>query len=107
MICTFRLTFNTAIKSRKSRLTGHLLRIEDGGNASKMLTHKPMENRFLRGPNHIWDISELDGMNPMKYSLQRVNWRAFLNAVLDLRVQLNRELVNQIKTHFTPSKYLS
>ena len=82
------------IKSRRLRWTGHVARLEEGRTAFKILTGTPAGKRPLGRPRHRWednirmDLKEI-GINTRNWvdSAQgRDNWRALVNAVLNLWV---------------------
>ena len=43
------------IKSRRLRLTGHVVTLEEDRSAFKILTGKPTRRRPLRRPRHKWE----------------------------------------------------
>ena len=82
------------IKSRRLRWTGHVVRIEEGRSALKILTGTPRGKRPLGRPRRRWednirmDLEEI-GIKTRNwfYSAQdRDYWRALVNAALNLRV---------------------
>ena len=80
------------IKSRRLRWEGHVVRIEDGRSAFKILTRKPTEKRPLERPRSRWkdnirmDLEEIDAGNWVDSAQDRNYWRAIVNAALNLRV---------------------
>ena len=82
------------IKSRRLRRTGHVARMEEGGNPFKMLKGKPTGERPSGRPRRRWednirmDFQEI-GINAGNWvdSAQDRNYlRGLVNAALNLRV---------------------
>ena len=82
------------IKSRRLRWSGHISRNEEGRSAFKILTGKPAGKRPLGKPRCRWadnvrmDLKEI-GINVRNWvgsAQDRVYWRAFANAALNLQV---------------------
>ena len=82
------------IKSRRLRWVGHVVRMEEGRSAFKILTDKPTGKRPLGRPRRRWedniriDLEEI-GINAGNWddSAQDRNYRrALVNAALNLRV---------------------
>ena len=81
------------IKSRKLRWAGHVARMEEGRSVFKILTGKPIGKRPLGRSRHRWadnirmDLKEI-GINKRNWidSVQDRDWRALVNAVLNLWV---------------------
>ena len=82
------------IKSRILRWAGHVARMEERRSAFKILTGKPTGKRPLGRPRHRWEdnirmyLKEI-GIITRKWidlTLDRDNWRALVNAALNLRV---------------------
>ena len=82
------------IKSRILRWAGHLARMEEGSRAFKILTGKPTGNRPFGRPRCRWkynirmDLKDI-GINTRNWvdsARDRNNWRALVNAALNLRV---------------------
>ena len=82
------------IKSRRLRRAGHVVRMEEGRSAFKILTGKPTGKRPLGRPRRRWEDNirmdlEDKGINAGNWvdSVQYRNyWRALVNAALNLRV---------------------
>ena len=82
------------IKSRRSRWAGHVVRMEEGRSAFKILTGKPTGKRALGRPRRRWednirmDLEEvvINGGNWVDSAQDRNYWRALVNAALNLRV---------------------
>ena len=75
------------IKSRRLRGAGHVVRMEEGRSALKILTGKPTGKRPLGRPRRRWDGNirmDLAG-NWVDSAQVRGYWRALVNAALNLR----------------------
>ena len=82
------------INSRRLRWAGHVVRMEEGRSAFKILTGKPTGKRHLGRPRRRWeefirmDLEEI-GINAGNWvdsAQDRNYWRALVNAALNLRV---------------------
>ena len=82
------------IKSRRLRWRGHVVRMEEGRSALKILTGKPTGKRPLGRPRRRWedkirmDLEDI-GINLGNWvdsAQDRNYWRALVNAALNLRV---------------------
>jgi hypothetical protein len=79
------------IKSRRMRWAGHVARV---GGVYRVLVGKPESKRPLGRPRRRWkdkikmDLKEMgiDGANWIWLAQDRVQWRAFVNTVMNLRV---------------------
>jgi hypothetical protein len=82
------------IKSRRMRWVGHVARMGEGRGAYRVLVGRPEGTRPLgrprrRGEDNIkMDLAEMgiDGANWIRLAQDRVQWRAFVNTVMNLRV---------------------
>jgi hypothetical protein len=82
------------IKSRSMRWAGHVARMGEGRGAYRVLVGRPEGKRPLRRPRRRWeddikmDLGEIgiDGANWIRLAQDRVQWRAFVNTVMNLRV---------------------
>jgi hypothetical protein len=82
------------IKSRRMRWVGHVARMGEGRGVYRVLVGRPEGKRPLGRPRRRWkdnikvDLRELliDGANRIRLALDRFHWRAFVNAVMNLRV---------------------
>ena len=82
------------IKSRRLRWAGHVIRMEEGWNAFKILTGKSTGKRPLRRPRRRWednirmDLEEkgINAGNWVDSAQDRNYWSALVNAALNLRV---------------------
>ena len=83
-----------SLKSRRLRWAGHVARMEQSRNASRVLVGKPEEKRLLERPRRRWeedikmDLREVD-CDPGEWidlAEDRVQWRAYVRAVMNLRV---------------------
>jgi hypothetical protein len=83
------------IKSRRMRWAGHVARMWAKGNAYRILGGKPEGERPLVRPRRRWvnhiviGLREIgwDGMDWIDLAQDRVQWRALVNTVMNLRVQ--------------------
>ena len=90
------------IKSRRLRWAGHVVRMEDGRSAFKILTGKPTGKRPLGRPRRRWEDNirmDLEGIginagNWVDSAQDRNNWRALVIEALNLRVLYAMELVS-------------
>ena len=82
------------IKSRRLRWAGHVVRMEEGRRAFKILTGKPTGKRPLGRPRRRWEDNirmDLEDMginagNWVDSAQNRNYWRALVNAELNLWV---------------------
>jgi hypothetical protein len=82
------------IKSRRMMWAGHVARMGEGIGAYRVLVGKPEGKRPLGRPRRRWednikmDLGEIgiDGANWIRLAQDRVQWRAFVNTVMNLRV---------------------
>jgi hypothetical protein len=83
------------IKSRRMRWTGHIARMGEKRNASRLLLGKPEGKRPLGRSRLRWvdnirmELGELGwgDVDWIGLAKDRSRWRAFVNSVLRLRVQ--------------------
>jgi hypothetical protein len=79
------------IKSRRMRWAGHVARMGEGRGAYKVWVGRPKGKRPLGRPRHKWennikmDLGEIgiDGANWIQLAQDRVQWRAFVNTVMN------------------------
>jgi hypothetical protein len=82
------------IKSRRMRWAGHVARMGEGRNAYRVLVGRPEGKRPLGRPRRRWednikrDLREvgIDGANWIRLAQDTVQWRAFVNTVMNLWV---------------------
>jgi hypothetical protein len=82
------------IKSTRLRWAGHVARMGEGRGVYRVLIGRPegtipLGRLRLRWENNIkMDLREIgiDGTNWIRLAQDRVQWRSFVNAVMDLRV---------------------
>jgi hypothetical protein len=82
------------IKSMRMRWAGHVARMEKKRNACRILVGKTERKRPLGRPRRRWvysikiDLREIgwDGMDWIDLALDRDQWRALLNTVMNVRV---------------------
>jgi hypothetical protein len=83
-----------AIKSRRMRWAGHVARMGEGGGVYRVLVGKLEGKRPVGSPRRRWedniklDLREIgiDGTNWIRLAQDRVQWQAFVNTVMNLRV---------------------
>jgi hypothetical protein len=81
-------------KSRRMRWAGHVAHMGEGRGAYRFLVGRPEGKRPLGRPRRRWedniklDLGEIgiDGANWIRLTQDRVQWRAFVNTVMNLRV---------------------
>jgi hypothetical protein len=82
------------IKSRRMRWAGHVARMGEGRDIYRVLVGRPEGKSPLGRHRHRWenkikmDLRELriDGTNWIQLAQDRVQWRDFVNTVINLRV---------------------
>jgi hypothetical protein len=82
------------IKSRGMRWAGHVARMGEGRGFYRILVGRPEGKRLLGRPRCMWennnkmDLREIgiDGANWTQVAHDRVQWRAFVDTVMNLRV---------------------
>jgi hypothetical protein len=81
------------IKSRRMRWAGHVARMGKGRGAYRVLVGRPEGKRPLRRPRRRWEDIKMDlgkiginGANWIRLAQDRVQWRDFVNTVMNLRV---------------------
>ena len=82
------------IKSRRMRWAGHVARMGEGRGVCRVLVGKPVGKRPLERPRCRWkDNIKMDpqevgcgGMDWIELDEDRDRWRAFVNAVMNVRV---------------------
>jgi hypothetical protein len=82
------------IKSRRMRWAGNVARMGEGRSVYRVLVGRPEGKRPLGRPRRRWednikiDLREIgiDGANWIQLAQDRVQWRACLNTVMNLRV---------------------
>jgi hypothetical protein len=82
------------IKSRRMRWAVHVARMGEGRGVYRVLVGRPEGKRPLGRPRRRWednikmDLGEIgiDGTNWIRLAQDRVQWRAFVNKVMNLRV---------------------
>jgi hypothetical protein len=82
------------IKSRRMRWAAHVARMGEGRGIYRVLVARPEGKRPLGRPRRRWednikiDLGEIgiDGANWIRLAQDRVQWLAFVNTVMNLRV---------------------
>jgi hypothetical protein len=82
------------IKSRRMWWVGHVARMGEGRGVHRVLVGRPESKRPLGRPRRRWednikiDLREIwiDGANRIQLAQDRIQWRAFVNTVMNLRV---------------------
>jgi hypothetical protein len=82
------------IKLRRMRWAGHVARMGEGRGVYRVLVGRPEGKRPLGRPRRRWednikiDLREIviDGVNWIRLAHDTVQWRAFVNTVMNLRV---------------------
>jgi hypothetical protein len=82
------------IKSRRMRLAGHIAQMGEKRTAYRIIVGNPEEKRPLGRPTLRWvdnikiDLREIewDGWDWIDLAQDRDQWRAFVRAVMNLRV---------------------
>jgi len=82
------------INSRRMRWAGHVALMEEGKGVYRVLVGRPEGTRALGTPRRRWDgniktdlrESGIEGANWILLAQDRIRWRAFVDAVMNLRV---------------------
>ena len=76
-----------SLKSRRLRWAGHVALMEQSRNAHRVLVGKPEGKRPLGKPRHRWeDNIKMDLREVVDLAEDRDQWRAYVRAVMNLRV---------------------
>jgi hypothetical protein len=84
----------SVIKPRRMRWAGHVASMGDGRGVYRVLVERPEGKRPLGIPRRRWednikmDLTEIgiDGANWIRLAQDRVQWWAFVNTIMNLRV---------------------
>jgi hypothetical protein len=87
------------IKARRLRWAGHVARMEEGRGVYRVLVGRPEGKRPLGRPGRRWednikmDLKEIgiDGANWIELAQDGVQWRAFVNTVMNLRAFIRKQ----------------
>jgi hypothetical protein len=82
------------IKSRWMRWAGHVAGMGEGRDVYRVLVGRPEGKKPLGRPRHRWennnkiDLSDIwiDGANLIQLAQDRVQWRTFVNTLMNLRI---------------------
>jgi hypothetical protein len=82
------------IKSRRTRLVGHVARMGEGRSFYRLLVGRFEGKRPLGRPRRRWDdnikmdLTEIgiEGANWIRLAQDRVQWRLFVKTVMNLRI---------------------
>jgi hypothetical protein len=89
------------IKSRRMRWAGHVARTGEGRGVYRVLVGRPEGKRPLGKPKRRWegniklDLREIgiDGANWIRWAQDRVQWRAFVNTVMNLGFHIEIRII--------------
>jgi hypothetical protein len=83
----------TVFKSRRMKWAGHVARMGEGRGVYGVLVGRPEGKKPLRRPRRRWKDIKLhlreigiDGANWIQLAQDRIQWRAFVNTVVNLSV---------------------
>jgi hypothetical protein len=82
------------VKPKRMRWAGHVARMGEGRGVCSVLVGRPKGKRPLVRPRRVWednikiDLREIgvDGANWIQLVQDRIQWRAFVNTMMSLRV---------------------
>jgi hypothetical protein len=89
------------IKSRRLKWAGHVARIEEGRGVYRVLVGRPEGKRPTGRPRHRWEDNtkmdireiEIDGANWIRLAQFRIQWRAFVITLMNLRVPQRKQAI--------------
>jgi hypothetical protein len=87
-----------AIKSRRMRWAGHVARMGEGRGVCRVSVGRPEGKRSMGRPRRRWEDNikmylreiGIDGANWIRMAQDRVQWRAFVNTVMNLPGSVNK-----------------
>jgi hypothetical protein len=87
------------IKSRRMRWEGHVARMGEGRGVCRVLFRRPEGKRPLGRPKRRWEDNMkmgfreigIDGVNWIRLAQDRIQWRSFVNTVMELRVSQRKQ----------------
>jgi hypothetical protein len=90
----------TVINSRRIRWVGHVARMGEGRGVYRVLVGRPEGKRPLGRPRRRWednikmDLREvgIDGTNWIQLSHDRVQWRAYVNTVIEPSGSIGKDI---------------
>jgi hypothetical protein len=92
-------TIVRVIKSRRMRWAGHVARMGEGRGVYSVLVGRPEGKRLLGRPRRRWEDNikmdlrkMIDGANWIRLAQDRVQWRAFVGTVMNLRVTKRKRI---------------
>jgi hypothetical protein len=82
------------IKSRRMRWAGHVAHMGEGRGIYRVLVGRPEGKRPMERHRHRWEDNikmdlretEINGVNWIWLAQDRVQWQAFVNMVMNLRI---------------------
>jgi hypothetical protein len=87
------------VRRRRRRWAGHVARMGEGRGVYRVLVGRPEGKRPLGRPRRNWEVNikmdlretEIDRANWIRLTHYRVQWRAFVSTVINLRVSYTKQ----------------